>query len=184
MNYDPAAWSALGRGIRSDRNRQGVTREQLAERVRERGGEVSARSIGSLESGKVPKRGTKPPTLEPVVAALGWRPGWTDRILNGEDPAAVLEGAEPGPVEDLTPRQRLYELLPGVYEFARTAVLCGASVAARDAFEMAVQRLLNAASGVGHQSSYGLAAYRPHAAGEGVPADDAARIRDALNGNG
>ncbi|MFJ5914993.1 hypothetical protein ACIQFW_04240 [Streptomyces ardesiacus] len=185
MNHDAAAWAVLGRAIRSDRNRQGITREQLAERVRERGGEISARSIGSLEAGKVPKRGTKPPSLEPAVAALGWKAGWTDRILGGEDPGAVLEGAEPEPVEEVTPRQRLYELLPSVYEFARTAVANGAPAEERDAFEVAAQRLLTAATApAGRQAGYGLAAYRPHAAGEGVPADDAARIREALNGDG
>lgn len=185
MNHDADTWKVLGRAIRSDRNRQGITREQLAERVRERGGEVSARSIGSLEAGKVPKRGSKPPSLEPVVAALGWKAGWTDRILDGEDSGAVLEGVEPEPAEEVTPRQRLYELLPSVYEFARTAVLNGAPAEERDAFEVAAQRLLNAAtSGAGRQGGYALAAYRPHAAGEGVPADDAARIRGALEGNG
>ncbi|MYU24520.1 helix-turn-helix transcriptional regulator [Streptomyces sp. SID8352] len=180
MNHDPTAWAALGRAIRSDRNRQGITREQLAERVRDRGGEISARSIASLETGKVPKR-AKPPTLEPTVAALGWRAGWTDRILAGEDPGAVLEGAEAAVAKEATPRQRLYELLPGVYEFARTAVLCGAPVKTRDDFEIAVQRLLaDATTGGGGRSGYELAAYRPHAVGEGVPADDAARIRNAL----
>lgn len=185
MNHDADTWAVLGRAIRSDRNRQGITREQLAERVRERGGEISARSIGSLEAGKVPKRGSKPPTLEPTVAALGWKAGWTDRILGGEDPGSVLEGAEPEPAEEVTPRQRLYELLPSVYEFARTAVLVGAPADARDEFEVAVQRLLTAATSVaGRQGGYALAAYRPHAVGEGVPADDAARIREALNGDG
>ncbi|MEU8537562.1 hypothetical protein [Streptomyces parvulus] len=182
MNHDPEAWRVLGRAIRSDRDRQGVTREQLADRVRERGGEISARSIGSLEAGKVPKRGAKPPTLEPTVAALGWKQGWADRILDGEDPGTVLEGAASEPAEDVTPRQRLYELLPSVYEFARTAVLTGAPAEVRDDFEVAAQRLLNAATaGAGRQGGYALAAYRPHAPGEGVPADDAARIRDALN---
>jgi transcriptional regulator with XRE-family HTH domain len=187
MNHDADTWAVLGRAIRSDRNRQGLTREQLAQRVRDRGGEISARSIGSLEAGKVPKRGSKPPTLEPTVAALGWKAGWTDRILGGEDPGAVLEGVEiePDVTPQVTPRQRLYELLPSVYEFARTAVLNGAPAEERDAFEVAVQRLLDAAaSGAGGRGGYALAAYRPHAAGEGVPADDAARIREALNGDG
>ncbi|WP_121711592.1 helix-turn-helix transcriptional regulator [Streptomyces sp. E5N91] len=185
MNHDPEAWAVLGRAIRSDRNRQGINREQLAKRVRERGGDVSARTIGSLERGVEPKRGAKPPSLEPTVAALGWKAGWTDRILGGEDPGAVLEGVEPEPAEEVTPKQRLYELLPSVYEFARTAVLIGAPAEERDAFEVAAQRLLNAAtSGARQQGGYALAAYRPHAAGEGVPADDAARIREALNGDG
>lgn len=186
MTYDPEAWAVLGRAIRSDRNRQGLTREQLADRVRERGGQVSGRSIGSLETGVVPKRGTKPPSLEPTVAALGWKRGWADRILAGEDPAAVLEDADP-PEErpELPPHQLMLELLPTVYEFGRLAVQAGASPEDRDTFETALQRLMSAAlPGRPRTAGFTLAAYRPHALGEGVPADDAARIHEALQNNG
>ncbi|MER6821617.1 hypothetical protein ACPCJT_20405 [Streptomyces griseoincarnatus] len=183
MTHDPEMWAVLGRALRSDRERQGLTREQLAERVRERGGQISARSIGSLEAGVVPKRGTKPPSLEPTAAALGWGAGWTDRILAGEDPGAVLGGEmQVMARSEMTPHQLMLELLPDVYEFGRLAVQAGASAEARDRFEAAVQQLLAAVpSGRAGRAGLALAAYRPHAAGEGVPADDAARIRDALN---
>jgi transcriptional regulator with XRE-family HTH domain len=182
MTHDPDVWAVLGRALRGDRERQGLTREQLAERVRERGGRVSARSIGSLEAGVVPKRGTKPPSLESTASALGWRSGWTDRILAGEPAGDVLEGQSVQPPVQTPPRQRLFELLPTVYDFGRAAVETGAPAEARDEFEVAVRRLLDAATaGQAARGDYALAAYRPHAVGEGVPADDADRIRDALN---
>lgn len=182
------AYAVLGTAIRGDRERQGLTRADVAARVAKRGAQVSARSIGSLESGVVPKREAKPPTLEPTVAALGWLPGWTDRILAGEDPSAVLQrrevpDASPREVEvpDTSPREHLLELLPVMYDFGRIAVRAGAPASLRDELERIVQQLLDAVpGGKPSRSSYALAAYRPHAVGEGVPADDAARIYGAI----
>src|ERR1044072_7207714 len=117
---DPGAWTALGPAIRAARGRQGLTREDPARRVRERGQQVTARSIGTLEEGPPPKRGAKRPTLEPTVAALGWQPGWTDRILAGEDPAAVVLSGPP--VEPAaSPRGELLELGPHVQRFTPPA---------------------------------------------------------------
>ncbi|MEU3620650.1 hypothetical protein ABZ725_51700 [Streptomyces sp. NPDC006872] len=196
MNHDPERWAVLGHAIRGDRERQGLTRLQLVARVQERGGQVSERTIASLEELTPPKKRSKPTKLEPVVAALDWRPGWTDRILAGEDPADVLrrDVVEEQTVEEQTEaaeahadpsRGRLLELVPGVYEFSRTAARLGAPAALRDDFDHLVQQLLEAVTAPqSTRSSYALAAYRPHAVGEGVPADDAARISDALNRNG
>lgn len=187
MTPDPQRWAALGQTIRNDRERQGLTRDQLASRVRERGGQVTPRSIGNLEAGVVPKKRAKPSTLEPVVAALGWRPGWTDRILAGEDPNTVTQAAEDEPPveEPVTPaRSLLLELAPRVYEFSRIAARLGAPATLRDEFDQLVQQLLDSVpAGQSSRATYGLAAYRPHAEGEGVPADDAARIAEVLNGN-
>ncbi|MDX3455101.1 helix-turn-helix transcriptional regulator [Streptomyces sp. ME02-8801-2C] len=183
MNHDPERWAVLGRAIRSDRERQGLTREQLAERVRDRGGQVTGRSITSLESGVVPKQRSKPPKLEPVVAALGWLPGWTDRILAGEDPSTVLHQQE-AETPTGSPRSRLLELVPVVYEFSRTAVRLGAPASLRDRFDHLVQELLDSLAATQQpRAPYALAAYRPHAEGEGVPADDEARIEDAIRRN-
>jgi transcriptional regulator with XRE-family HTH domain len=183
MTHHPHRWAVLGLAIRGERDRQGLTREQLAERVRERGLQVTSRSIGSLETGVVPKKRAKPPTLEPVVAALGWRPGWTDRILAGEDPSTVLQQDAPvSPAE--SPRARLLELVPGVYEFSRTAARLGAPASLRDDFDHLVQELLDHVDAQASRGSLALAASRPHAPAEGVPADDAARIEDAIRRNG
>ncbi len=184
MTHHPHRWAVLGLAIRGDRDRQGLTREQLAERVRARGGQVTPRSIGSLEAGVVPKKRPKPPTLEPVVAALGWQGGWADRILGGEDPSVVLRSDSAEPRAE-SPRAHLLELVPTVYEFSRTAASLGAPAAMRDDFDALVQRLLESATaGQPPRSSYALAASRPHAPAEGVPADDAARIDDAIRRNG
>lgn len=184
MTQDPEAWAALGRAIRSDRERQGLTRAELAARVAGQGGQVTSRSIGTLEEGPPPKRGTKRPSLEPTVAALGWRPGWTDRILAGEDPSAVLQ-RDGAVATDATPRSHLLELLPVVYDFGRTAVQAGAPASLRDDFERIVQQLIDAVpGGRSSRASYSLAAYRPHAEGEGVPSDDAARIQEAMRSTG
>ncbi|PJN00856.1 hypothetical protein CG740_23420 [Streptomyces sp. CB01201] len=76
------------------------------------------------------------------------------------------------------------ELLPSVYEFSRAAVSGGGDPVLRDEFDEMAQRLLQsipAGAGVAPGSAYGLAAYRPHAVGEGVPADDADRIARAMD---
>ena len=187
MTYDPERWAVLGRAISGDRERQGLRQEDVVIRVAERGGTVTVRTIISFEAGKVPK-GRRPIKLEVVVDALGWKPGWTDRILAGEDPATVLKRTESEgapAVASGSPRAELLELAPRVYEFSRIAVRLGAPSGLRDEFDQLVQQLLDAVpAGQSSRAAYGLAAYRPHAEGEGVPADDAARIREALNGNG
>jgi transcriptional regulator with XRE-family HTH domain len=86
MTTTPRSWAVLGRAIRDDRERKGLTREQVAELVRRRGGSVTAAQHRQPRGRHRPQAGAKPPSLEPVVAALGWGPGWVDRILAGEDP--------------------------------------------------------------------------------------------------
>lgn len=183
MNHDPTSWVRLGKAIRGDRERQSLGREELAQRVIERGGKVTARSIASLEYGTVPKKGVKPPSLEPTVAALGWRPGWADRILDGEEPESVLVGHTAASPQEMSPRHLVLEMLPSVYEFSRAAVAAGADLRLRDAFDELAQemvRTIPAGPSVSGRLAYDLAAYRPHAMGEGVPADDAQRISDAM----
>jgi transcriptional regulator with XRE-family HTH domain len=134
---------------------------------------VSDRTITNIESGRVPSR--RPQTLEPVAAVLGWAPGSIDAVLEGGSP---MERAPQAPEANV-----LIETLPLVYEFGRTCVALGGSQEARDAFEDAVRRLVGSVpkKGGGGGPSYGLAAYRPHALGEGVPPDDAERIWQRLH---
>lgn len=190
MNRDPRVWTVLGRAIRDDRNRQHLTREEVAERVVARGGTVTTRTIGKLEKGDPPLRDGKPPTLEPVVAALGWRPGDVDRILGGEDPASVLSdrpmdhGDEAKAVSARpSARELTLELLPAVFEFGRVAVVAGGHQALREELEIVAQRLVASIPGraLPDRSTYGLVAYRPHGVGESVPDDDRERIERALN---
>ena len=182
MERDPGVWAVLGRAIRSDRDRQGLTREQLAERVIERGGKITARSIASLEYGTVPKKRDKPPTLEPTVSALGWPRGSADRILNGEDPADVLEGRNATEPPRAPARDDALELLPRVYEFSRTVVALGGDPELRDEFDAIAQRLIDSVPPKlrADRALYGLAAYRPQAEGEGPAPDDTLRMLQAM----
>ncbi|MFI8535450.1 hypothetical protein ACIGMX_35035 [Streptomyces aquilus] len=184
---DPTRWAVLGQVIRSDRERQGLTREDVVALVKARGGSVTTRTIANLEKGIAPTRRPKPLALEPVVAALGWQSGWVDRILAGEDPGAVVQRVEaqaPAESAAVSPRAELLELVGRVYEFSRMAARLGAPADLRDEFDQLAQRLLDAVpTDQQAREAYGLAAYRPHAEGEGVPADDAARIREALGKN-
>jgi transcriptional regulator with XRE-family HTH domain len=76
-------------------------------------------------------------------------------------------------------------LFPAVSRFGQACVALGADPALRDAFEDAAQTLLQQATdpAAASRDDYDLAAYRPHGWAEGdpaVPADDAARIRKAV----
>lgn len=184
MNHDPEAWRTLGAAIRIDREAQGLTREQVVERLAERGVKVSARTIGSIETGVAPRKGLKPPSLERVVSALGWLPGWADRILDGDPVESVLAERSAPDSDSISPRERVLELVPAVYAFSRAAVAAGASSDLRDSFDDLAQRLLasiTSGSRPLERSTYGLVSYRPHALGEGVPGDDAERIAGAIS---
>lgn len=184
MTHDPERWAVLGQAIRNDRLRQALTHKAVVALVKQRGGSVTERTLVNLENGVPPKKRPKPLALEPVVAALGWKLGWTDRILAGEAPNLVLQRDVVEKSEE-SPRSQLLELASTVYEFSRMAARLGAPARLRDDFDDMVQRILNSVPAAkAAQSSYGLAAMRPHAEGEGVPADDAARIREALDGDG
>lgn len=196
MNHDPEAWARLGRAIRDDRRRQGLKhRAQLVERIKELGDTATERSIGSLERGAVPKTGEKPPTLETVAAALGWRVDWADRILNGEDPAAVLDRDPDAATTESQGRRRtieakqtapsrevVLETLPRIYRFGRDIVALGGDPRARDVYEEAVHALVDSLPASSDtRRPYALAAYRPHAEGQGPAADDEQRILDAVD---
>jgi transcriptional regulator with XRE-family HTH domain len=184
MTSDPKRWAILGRALRDSRTRQGLSAEQLVERAREQGGSVAGRTIYAFERAETtPTR--KPQKLEQVAAALGWQPGYVDRILDGEDPNSVLgqPGTPPSAPDEGSPaRQAALELLPAVYEFGRAAEAAGGDAALRDELESAAQSLIASIPGrtMPNRSTYGLVAYGPHRPGEPVPDDDAERIERAL----
>lgn len=188
MARDAQAWKRLGNAIRADRERQGITRDELAARSLARGVSLTGRSIYTLEAGVAPKRRDKPPSLEPAVAALGWPRGAADRILDGEDPEAVLRPTAPqgavvtsGKVAARPTREGVLALLPQVYAFSRAASALGASVHLRDEFDELAQHLIESIPVEIEQAGYELAAYAPHREGEGVATDDELRILRALD---
>jgi hypothetical protein len=178
---DPTRWAVLAQAVVSDRMRQGLRQKDVVARVVATGATVDERTIINLESGDPPKA-RKPIKLELVVAALGWKAGWADRILAGEAPESVLY---PGEAHDAapagSPRVRLLELLPTVNEFSQLAAAFGAPTELRDVFDRLARRLLDyAPAAQPTRSDHRLAAARAHAEGEGIPADDVERIRRAL----
>src|SRR6187551_1200307 len=100
MNRDPEVWATLGHALRDARTRLGLSAAQLAERAETPGSTVASRTVYAFERAEsIPKRGSKPQKLEQVAAALGWQPGYVDRILAGESPAKVL-GIDDAPAPD------------------------------------------------------------------------------------
>ncbi|MFD6180126.1 helix-turn-helix domain-containing protein [Streptomyces goshikiensis] len=182
MNRDPEAWMRLGRLFRNARETEGLSRKAFADKAG-----VSEKAVYNAEKGEVPAR-HQPPSLVKIAIGHGWKPESIQAILNGGDPVA----ADPGPAPAPTLRQpatvdestHLLELVPRVYEFGRLCSSLGAAAAARDAFDAAVQHLIDSVPRRVAQSSLTLAAYRPHALGEGIPADDAERILRAMEDDG
>ncbi|OKH91455.1 helix-turn-helix transcriptional regulator [Streptomyces uncialis] len=174
MNRDPGAWQRLGRLMRDARERADHTRKEFADIAG-----VSEKAVYNAERGDVPRR-QQPPTLVKIAAAHGWKPESIQAVLAGGDPEPsaqpVTTGTASGP--------SLTQLQLCIYEFGRACTSLGGSHKARERFEAAAQELLESvpqSSRNGFQSGYGLAAYRPHAIGEGVPEDDAERILRAMD---
>jgi transcriptional regulator with XRE-family HTH domain len=181
MNRDPEAWKRLGRLFRNARELEGLTRAEFALKAG-----VSEKAVYNAEKSEVPGR-HQPPTLVKIAVGHGWRPESIQQILDGGDPILAEDvAASPQASQSAsgTPAQVL-ELVPRVYEFGRLCSSLGAEAAARDEFDAAVQHLLESVSvGASQQSRFSLAAYRPHALGEGVPADDADAILRAMEEDG
>jgi len=85
LNRDPESWKRLGSALRAERQRQGLSREELAAKA-----DVSPRSIQSAESGRVPQ-GRRPFTLDAIERALDWAVGSVDSVLEGGEPTGRSE---------------------------------------------------------------------------------------------
>lgn len=180
-------WMAIGREIRLARLELRMNQTELAEAAG-----LDRKSISNYENGRPPATGRVPDGYYKVGRAIGWEPWYVDRLLGIKQPS---EPTAPAPrTADQPPTPPFHgatpaELFPGVGRFARAAVAAGGDPRLRDLLEDVADRLLQsvparaAAAAAPQQSSYGLAAYRPHAWAEGdagVPEDDAERIRQAL----
>lgn len=182
MNRDPEAWKRLGRLLRDAREGQGLTRKQFAEAAG-----VSEKAVYNAESGQVPSK-QQPPSLVKIAAGHDWKPESIRVILDGGEPMPASEPAAPSPAptaQDPADHPDLLDLMMRVHEFGRVCMSLGGSLDARNDFEAAAQRLFESVPRETRvqQAHYSLAAYRPHALGEGVPEDDAAAIFRALEGN-
>jgi transcriptional regulator with XRE-family HTH domain len=175
MNRNPEAWKRLGRLLRDAREGQGLSRKGFAEVAG-----VSEKAVYNAEKGDVPKK-QQPPSLVKIAAGHGWRPESIPAILDGGEPVLADE-ADPAEALRL-PSPGLLELFLKVHEFGRACTDLGAPLQARNAFESAAQHLFASVpheAQAGSRREYGLAAYRPHALGEGVPSDDAEAILRAM----
>ncbi|MEU1284973.1 helix-turn-helix transcriptional regulator [Kitasatospora sp. NPDC005856] len=169
-------WAAIGRMIRRERIKIGMNQSELGAAAG-----LDRKSISNYERGVGPARGDRVPDgYYKVGAIFGWTPDAVDSYLQGQQPPVESLAGSPA-VGGPSPA----ELFPAVGRFARAAVQAGGDPALRDLLEDVADRLLQSIprEPAARKTSYGLAAYRPHGWVEGdvgVPDDDAARIRQAL----
>lgn len=138
MNRDPESWKRLGVLMRAERQRQGLSREELAEKAN-----VSPRSIQSAESGRVPQ-GRRPFTLDAIERALDWASGSIDSVLDGGEPTGATEGswrydprkAIPDSADELTSSD-LVRFIVEVFRIKHLGIKAGASPDAAQAMETA-----------------------------------------------
>lgn len=174
-------WAHLGEEIRRARLARGLSQQQLADVLK-----LDRKTIGHYENGRVPAPGRIPDGYYAVSEFFGWSTGTLARVLAGGEvvaPTATVKAGAAGSVHFHGGSPA--ELYPAVGRFARAAVAAGGDPTLRDLLEDVADRLLQSVpprAGTA-QASFSLAAYRPHAWAEGdagVPEDDAARIREAL----
>ncbi|MFH9761363.1 helix-turn-helix domain-containing protein [Streptomyces anulatus] len=116
MNRDPHAWARLGQKLKQARLARGLKQSEIAEEAN-----VSLASVQSAEAGTVPKS-RMPITLPPIAAALGWKQGSVDAVLDGGDP--VVEADEGGEWQDVSVQQQLdEEQLAGIMTTAMVRAL-------------------------------------------------------------
>ncbi|MFJ6319666.1 helix-turn-helix domain-containing protein [Streptomyces californicus] len=107
MNRDPEAWARLGQKLQQARLARGLKQSDIADEAG-----VSLASVQSAEAGSMPKS-RMPITLPPIAAALGWKAGSVDAVLDGGEPITD----SPGPAEwrDVSVQQQIdAEQLAGI----------------------------------------------------------------------
>lgn len=179
MGFTPGAWERLGTLFRDARDRLGMSRAQFAAHAG-----ISEKAVYNAESGDEHKK--IPPTFPRYAAALDWSPDSIRSVLNGGDPQIVGAAHTTPPPTRTAPlpqESTLVDLLTRVHEFGRLAVSLGADGAVRDELDATAQRLVQSIPREAGKNDYGLAAYRPHAPGEGPADDDAERILRAMEGD-
>lgn len=155
-------WNRLGEQIRRARRRGRLSQEDLASRA-----QVSKRTIGHYENGRVPEGAAIPDGYYKVADALGWTADSIDRVLQGGEPAA--DKGNPSAVE-----HALADLLAPVFSLTDLARDAGAPPDVVTRFRVAAVELatwLRAYTGSGGA-----------ALGEGVAPGDAERILEAMEG--
>jgi DNA-binding XRE family transcriptional regulator len=180
MSFSPEAWKRLGVLFEAARHRLGLGRAAFAVRAG-----ISEKAVYNAESGD--EHAKVPPTFHRYAAAIGWAPESIRAVLAGGDPIAseressgsASSAADPDTAPPDEPT--LLELLTHVNEFGRLCVALGADSALRDDLDATAQRLVQSIPrDIIGREFFGLAAYRPHAPGEGPATDDAERAVRAM----
>jgi transcriptional regulator with XRE-family HTH domain len=107
MTRDLEAWARLGVAIRSERERYGWSREQLA-----RAASVSVTAVQNAERGRVPIR-RWPQTIARVERSLGWHPGTAKAVIEGGTPDSPPFPLEIMLIEDKLRRSVWVEISDG-----------------------------------------------------------------------
>ncbi|MCA6090969.1 helix-turn-helix transcriptional regulator [Streptomyces sp. SCA3-4] len=132
-------WQRLGTALRQERERQGLSQQELANRAG-----VSVGSVKNAEKGVAPK-GRRPYTLTSIADALDWAPSCIDDILSGK-PAPT--SAREVPVVEVTPvmggMDDVAQAMYGALKFQMACQQHGAPPPAIADFEAATQRLFAA----------------------------------------
>lgn len=166
-------WAHLGKTIRQWRTAAGIKRQSdLAAAVG-----LATKTIGNYERGRIPDTApTVPDGYYAVAAHLGWEPSSVERVLAGGQPEFRRAPQAPS-------AQATDELVESAFQLIDAARDMGAPADVVSRCRLAITDL---AGWMAHQrgqkqGEYGLAAYRPHATGDGPATDDAARIYRAMN---
>ncbi|MEU5424209.1 helix-turn-helix transcriptional regulator [Streptomyces olivoreticuli] len=172
------AWKRLGVAIRRERERQGLSQAELAERAG-----VSVGSVKNAETGGAPKR-RKPYTLALIETALGWESGAVDAILEGHpQPRPTPPVVQPVVrVGEAAHAGQALRALTGAMEFSRVCEELGAPPAAVAHYEAAAEALLAATVSARQdrltQEHFAAVAHSP--GGDGGPQSDRAVVDDIV----
>ncbi|WP_424888390.1 helix-turn-helix domain-containing protein [Streptomyces sp. XH2] len=132
-------WPVLSAALRQERERQGLSQQELAERAG-----VSVGSVKNAERGTAPK-GRRPYTLTLIATALGWAPSCVDDVLSGM-PAPTSAPEVPVVEAEVKPAMSgIDEVARAMYGALKFQMACqqhGAPPEAIADFEAATQRLL------------------------------------------
>lgn len=170
-------WEYLGTMIKRHRRRRGMTQTDLA-----RAAGLSLRTVGNYERGRIPDSAPiVPDGYYDVARILEWSHDSIDTVLAGGDP-------EPARASERTlTDDDVLQLSSPALHLADVARDMGAPADLVSNYRMATVTLVGWMTQhpeAAQRGNFSLAAYRPHAIGEGVPPDDAERILRELEDGG
>lgn len=164
-------WKHLGGVIKRDRRRARMSQADLAAAAG-----LSTRTVGNYERGRVPEtEPVVPDGYYDIASVLGWTRASVETVLAGGEPE--LTGATGRAVT----QDDVNALAAPALRLADMARDMGAPQDLVDRYRLSTVSLAGwMSSRATDQSGLDLAAYRPHALGEGVAPDDAERILKAF----